>query len=286
MRHSEISGDIPNIIENEEGLYEGNLIIYFRALFFQARNLNNPYHNFRHMLHVLWLCHKACRYYRDRLTPRQMRILLIAALFHDFDHTGCPHPEEEDPDGINIAIAISGLRRHILTNEREILPAIEVLVEATHSPYKISGDKLDLLGQIIRDADLAQALSPVWIQQVVIGLAQEWRVKPLQVLSAQKTFVASLAFNTEWAREVFPQKLVDAKLEEAEALLRLLEASPGDPAEPTRGAVRRSRSAAGPPHKIRAKLFCWQQKRPRAIGPPRRYWQAASRRLCRTLLKG
>jgi hypothetical protein len=34
------------------------------------------------------------------------------------------------------------------------------LIEATHYPYKIGSDKLDLLGQIIRDADLAQALSP------------------------------------------------------------------------------------------------------------------------------
>lgn len=226
MRHSEISGDIPKIIENEEGLYEGNLIVYFRTLFFHARNLNNPYHNFRHMTHVLWLCHKACRYYSDRLARREMRTLLIAALFHDFDHPGRPHPAEEDPDGINIAIAISGLRRHIAPEDRALLPAIEALVEATHYPYKTGGDKLDLLGQIIRDADLAQALSPVWIQQVVIGLAREWRAKPLEVLRTQKTFLGTLAFNTEWARQLFPRELVESKIQEAQDLLRLLEAEP------------------------------------------------------------
>ena len=69
--------------------------------------------NFRHTLHVLWLCQKACRYYQKTLTPRQMRNLLIAALFHDFDHPGHPHPGEQDPDRINIRIAIAGLRRHI-----------------------------------------------------------------------------------------------------------------------------------------------------------------------------
>jgi hypothetical protein len=226
MAKPAVSGDIPKIIGNEEGLYEGELTLYFRVLFFKAANLNNPYHNLRHMSHVLWLCYNACRYYRDQLTPRQMRILLVAALFHDFDHPGHPHPGEADPDRINIAIAIAGLRRYIMPEDRALLPAIEELVEATHYPYKIDSDKLDLLGKIIRDADLAQALSPVWIQQVVIGLAREWKVKPLEVLRAQRNFLGTLSFNTEWARRLFPRELVEAKIEEAEELLRLLEAEP------------------------------------------------------------
>jgi hypothetical protein len=58
MLVSEVRGDLPKIIGNEEQLYEGELTFYFRTLFFRSRNLHNPYHNFRHMLHVLWLCHK------------------------------------------------------------------------------------------------------------------------------------------------------------------------------------------------------------------------------------
>jgi len=222
----DVSGDIPEIIGNEGGLYEGNLNLYFRVLFFKAHNLNNPYHNFRHMLHVLWLCYKACRYYRDKLTPRQMRILLIGALFHDFDHPGHPHPGEEDPDRINIEIAIAGLRRYIAPNDRPLLPQIEAVIEATHYPYKIGGNELDLLGKIIRDADVAQGLSPVWIQQIVIGLAQEWEMKPLEVLRKQASFLAALPFNTRWARELFPQQLIDTKIDEAARLLRLLETEP------------------------------------------------------------
>ena len=226
MPVSKVTGDLPRIIANEERLYEGELTLYFRILFFKSRNLHNPYHNFRHMLHVLWLCHKACRYYRNKLTPRQMRDLLIAALFHDFDHPGHPHPGEDDPDRINILIAIAGLRRHIMPADRPFLPEIETLIEATHYPYKIGSDKLDLLGQIIRDADLAEALSPAWIQQVVIGLAQEWEVQPLDVLRAQGAFLAGLPFHTRWARQLFPRELIQAKAEEAEQLLRLLETAP------------------------------------------------------------
>src|ERR1700724_4580418 len=124
-----------------------------------------------------------------------MRTLLIAALFHDFDHTGRPHRGDEDPDGINIEITISGLRRYLASDDRALMPEIEALIEATHFPYRVDSQKLDLLGKIIRDADLAQALSPVWIQQVVIGLAREAGVNPLAMLEAQSSFLATLRFN-------------------------------------------------------------------------------------------
>ena len=45
MLASEITGDLPEIIGNEENLYEGNLILYFRILFYNSNNLKNPYHN-------------------------------------------------------------------------------------------------------------------------------------------------------------------------------------------------------------------------------------------------
>jgi len=230
MLVSDVTGDLPKIIGNGERLYEGDLTLYFRILFFRSRNLNNPYHNFRHTLHVLWLCHKACRYYQNELTPRQMRNLLISALFHDFDHPGHPHPGESDPDRINIQIAIAGLRRYIMPTDRAFLPAIEALIEATQFPYKIGSDKLDLLGRIIRDADLAQALSPVWIQQVLIGLAEEREVLPIEVLREQTLFLAALSFHTCWARQLFPRETIQAKIEEAEELLRLVQTEPANTA--------------------------------------------------------
>jgi hypothetical protein len=225
MLPSETTGDLPELIGNEEGLYEGNLTRYFRVVFFKASNLNNPYHNFRHTLHVVWLCHKACRYYRKELTPRQMRNLLVAALFHDFDHPGHPHPNEEDPDRVNISIAVAGLQRHIEPADREFLPQIQALIEATHFPYK-AGRTIDLPEEIIRDADMAQALNPVWIQQVVLGLAQEAGIAPLDILRMQPTFLGALTFNTQWARELFPQEGVEAKIDEARTLLRLLDGEP------------------------------------------------------------
>jgi hypothetical protein len=220
--HLKITGDIPKIIANEQRVYDGDLTAYFKVLFFKARNLNNPYHNLRHMLHVTWLCHKAAEFYRDQLSPRQGRNLLIAALFHDFDHSGHCHPGHY-PDRLNIEIAIAALRRHVLAADQEALSEIEALIRATEFPYQCPGRSLDLAGKIIRDADLAQALDSAWIQQVVIGLAEEAEIAPLDMLRAQRSFLGALHFNTDWARQLFPPHLVAAKIEEAEALTRLLD---------------------------------------------------------------
>jgi hypothetical protein len=79
---------------------------------------------------------------------------------------------------LNIEVAIAALRRHILPEDRDALPEIEALIRATAFPYKDAGSSLGLAGQILRDADLSQALNPSWIQQVVFGLAEEGELYP------------------------------------------------------------------------------------------------------------
>jgi hypothetical protein len=219
--HPEVTGDIPQIIANQEGVYEGDLVDYFRILFFGAQNLNNPYHNLRHILNVTWLCHKAAKFYSGEIDPRTARSLLIAAVFHDFDHPG--HSGPQYPDRRNIDVAIAALRRYVLPTDREALPAIEAIIRATEFPFRTSASSLDLAAKIIRDADLAQALSPAWIQQIVIGLAQEAGLAPLEMLRSQRSFLGALRFNTEWARNEFPPDLIAAKIEEVEALVQLLD---------------------------------------------------------------
>src|SRR5437899_12891226 len=92
MSEVEVRGILPQIVRNDQDLYEGDLSHYLKVIFNHAINLNNPYHNFRHMFHVLWLCHEACKFYADGLTKRDKRNLLIAAVFHDFDHLGNSSP--------------------------------------------------------------------------------------------------------------------------------------------------------------------------------------------------
>ena len=213
----ETRGSIPEIIRNDDRLYEGDLVHYRRVVCKHARNLHHPYHNLRHMLHVLWLCYQACMFYEDTLSRRQMRNLLIAALFHDFDHSGLL-----GDDDLNIEKALRALRKHILPEDRESVDEIADILKATEFPYKVSSDSLGLAAKIIRDADMSQALSVAWIQQVILGLAAEWRKTALDILQMQGPFMSNLRFLTEWGQKMFPQKVIDAKIEEARELLELL----------------------------------------------------------------
>lgn len=221
MTSSTATGSIPSIVKNNDGVYEGDLKAYFRILWKHAQNLNNPYHNFRHICHVLFLCHQACVHYSDELTLRKRRILLIAAIFHDFDHTGVA-----GPDRVNIEAALLALKRHILPEDAEHYGEIERLIQATEYPYSIETKNLSLSGKIIRDADMGQAFSVAWIQQVIFGLAAEWGRTPLEVVAMQGPFHEKLRFSTAWGREMFPDSVVKAKIEEAKGLLELLADEP------------------------------------------------------------
>ncbi len=217
----EIQGNIPEIVRNDGSVYEGNLTYYFQAVFDNARNLNNPYHNFRHMCHALWLCYQACLCYRMVLSKREMRNLLIAALFHDFNHTGKPGSDE-----INIAKAIAGLEKHLALEDKEYRDDIGYLITLSEYPYKIPSGEVSLLVQILRDADISQALSVAWIQQVVFGLSMEWGKSPLEVLEMQGEFHKNLKFYTEWAKQMFPPWVIKKKIAEAKDLVDLLTCEP------------------------------------------------------------
>jgi hypothetical protein len=221
-----ILGGLPAIIRNDHGIYLGDLVAYFRAVFKKAQNLNHPYHNFRHMFHVVWLAYQACSFYRGQLTTRERRNLLIAAMFHDFDHSGIM-----GDDDLNIARAIRCLEKYIMPGDVEYKTQIYDLIRATEYPYRVTISQVSLSGWILRDADLSQVFSVAWIQQVVFGLAREWSRPPLEILSMQSGFIDKLKYHTEWARATFSPDDLEAKAREARELLVLLEPLQGEPAK-------------------------------------------------------
>jgi hypothetical protein len=210
-------GSLTSIIQNEENLYDGDLAHYLRSVFFSARNLYNPYHNFRHIFHVLWLCHDACLHYKHNLSKRQIRNLFIAALFHDFDHTG-----RLGNDDINIELAIRGLKKWIAPEDADHLDQIIELIKATQYPYVVPEEALELPGQILRDADMSQCFSVAWIQQVVFGLSEEWNMPPIELFRKQIPFLRALKFHTGWAKEKFGPD-IDGKINEVSEFLNILD---------------------------------------------------------------
>jgi hypothetical protein len=214
-----IKGGIPEAVKNTENLYEGNLKHYFKTVFFQARNVNNGYHNFRHMMHVFWLCYLACIYYRSELSPRRMRNLLIAAMFHDFNHSG-----KKEPDRKQIQRATDSFLMNVLEEDNESIADILTFIRLSEYPYQLPSvsSMIELEVQILRDADLSQALNVAWIQQVIFGLAEEWGKEPIEILETQEKFLSDLKFSTDWARRMFRPLDVQQKIQEAKELLDIL----------------------------------------------------------------
>lgn len=223
---SQVVGNLPAIIENDEGLYEGDLAYYYYIVDARAKNLWHPYHNFRHMFHVMFACYLACQFYRDVLSRREIRNLLIAALFHDFDHSGMM-----GHDDLNIERALRGLKAHILPKDLPFFDAIAALMRGTEFPYRVPVEQLDLCGKILRDADMSQAFSVAWIQQVIYGLAAEWKMRPIDVLKQQEPFLRKVSFLTEWGRRQFSACEIEAKIREAQRLIELYERGEAEAAQ-------------------------------------------------------
>lgn len=213
-----ITGMIAEIIKNPFDFYEGNLIHYARFIFYKSQSLENPYHNFRHLFHLLFLCYQACQFYKGTLTLRECRNMLIAALFHDFDHSGM-----FGQDDLNIERAIRGLRSAVLPEDKAFIDDIALLISYTEFPYTKEPEASNLCAQIMRDADMMQAMSSAWIQQVVFGLAREWGKTPIDVLRGQIGFLQNLKMHTTWGKKLCSAETINQKIQEVVELLEIFD---------------------------------------------------------------
>ncbi len=212
-------GNITGIINNKDGLYEGNLRHYFRIVW-RARNRRNPFHNLRHMLHVFMLCANAALFYKVAGMPlslRDVRNMFIAALMHDYNHPG-----RIGNDDLNLQFAIRGLERYILPEDKPYFDKIKQMMLGTQHPYVIPASKLDTCGLILRDADICQVMSTAWLQQVICGLAAEMDFSEIEILKMQRSFLEGIQLNTFWAKSMFKDQ-IPAKIEEAEEFIAILE---------------------------------------------------------------
>lgn len=208
---------LPDVLLNREGLYEGDLCHYFRIA--EANpSRTNGYHGLRHPYHVLYLCHLAALFYRDRLTKLEVRILFIAALMHDYGHLG----GKAQSDRQNIERAIMALRKNYLPVDHPYLADIEDAIWSTEYPHKGAGP-VSLSHEIMQDADLCQAFDTAWYTITIHGLGGELGLTSLQMLERQPAFIKSIKFKTEWAESLFPPAVRAAKIAEAQDFITCYE---------------------------------------------------------------
>lgn len=163
---------------------------------------NLPYHNLNHLLTVLKNVDSAYEYYKNTnlsLTEKDYKELLLAALFHDVNHTG-----GKDTDDINVGLAIKSLREFWFNFiDEKVDTDIDInevcsIISTTEYPYTLDSNELTQKQKILRDADLLQSVEPNWIQQVIMGLCQEMNIPVEDMIKGQREFLSSIEFNTAW----------------------------------------------------------------------------------------
>jgi len=204
--------NLADIIENVHGRYVGDLKHYYK-LVINAPNVFAPYHNTRHMLHVLWESYDGG--INMGLDLHDMRVLLVSAIMHDYDHLG--HKTE---DLKNIQRAISGLRENIHPIDLDKIHLIENTIRATEFPYTIPSEELNLIGKILRDADQSQTFSVAWIQAIRFGLSKELEITPKKMMEMQIPYLQSLKFHTSWGERKFGP-MIQSRISDVERLLKL-----------------------------------------------------------------
>jgi len=157
-----------------------------------------PYHNFNHMLTVVKNCYQALDFMK-MLEDDKVEALLMAALFHDFNHS-----MGRRDDAFNVEQAIVGLGTFL--SEYQIVHLdfefMKEIIYATQYPYVIKVDDLNIYQSIIRDADLCQILEYDWIKQMVLGLSEEMHYPVNQLMIGQRVFLDNIKFITPYGEFV------------------------------------------------------------------------------------
>jgi len=180
-------------------------ILYNAKVYILENNLvENDYHNNEHMVNVFNNAMILFNHYKDEceLTPYNKLCLGLAALFHDFNHSGGKLKDSE-----NIELALVSLKEFLdtiteftkFTNKSDLYSQIENIIIATEFPH-LDID-LDILQKIIRDADTMGGIIDGW-KSVVANLASEYNKSLEEFIPTQIKFLDTVKFNTDYCNEL------------------------------------------------------------------------------------
>lgn len=147
-------------------------------------SLTNPYHNANHIFAMMY--HICCIYeksqndnYEFKLDNEGLYILLISAIFHDFNHSAGRYD-----DNTNVNIAIDVMKNYIdkeyindITSGNKMKEIIEDNINATCYPYTIEDKDLNLYQRILRECDILVSFSSDYFTQCACGLKDEMRIQ-------------------------------------------------------------------------------------------------------------
>lgn len=164
--------------------------------------IDRPYHNTMHMITVAHNCAKLSimEHNVDR------RVVLAAALFHDFDHTG-----GHSGDWANIERAVAGFTQFVIDwpgtlDDVEIVKVIDC-IRCTVFPFVIEPVTPDQ--KVLRDADLLQSVDLNFERILLDGLRAEMEIARghsitrAQMAAGQMVFMEKLVLYTQSGKALF-----------------------------------------------------------------------------------
>lgn len=170
---------------------------------------HNAYHNVDHCIRVALRFVELMSASGWRL-KHDITCGMIAALFHDFGHTG------KGPDINNIEIAVKGMydaqpvrdyfgrSLHIASVEKAIR-----CTEFRDMDFPI--EPTSILECCLRDADLMESMEPHCIQYVMHDLCEEMGVDVIKAIPLQIDFLKNAVMHTQ-AGEYIWQRTLDARI--------------------------------------------------------------------------
>lgn len=181
-----------------------------------SQSIFKPYHNLNHNITVTVFSNYIG--VREGLPKKEMVELLLAAIFHDFNHSG-----GEKKDTENIKAAKKGVKDFLKETGISDIDIDNVfnIIDATEYPYVIPNDKLSTQQKIIRDADLCQLFENQRLQMNYLGLGKESNTDMGTQIKNQDKFISTIKFNTKAAKDLFSknQRVIKEELNYLKSIL-------------------------------------------------------------------
>lgn len=189
--------------------------LYIKAInFINLTNPSNhlPYHGIDHLFSVFE--HTKLVLENDSTVKGLLKDtdLLIAALFHDYDHSG-----GKATDDVNINNAIQGVSIFHTANPEFDLNNVIYLIRCTQYPYVVSDEELTTEAKLLRDSDMCYLLQDLSIVKLYSGLRAEFGNSLDDFLNNQYKFISNLKFEIDYNIKMW-EILKDKRLKELQLL--------------------------------------------------------------------
>lgn len=163
-----------------------------------------PYHNNQHLMNMIRMSADIAAILEANYEYHvDFKVMLLAAMFHDFDHSGGVLP-----DSSNIQRAVAGW--HVwaenVNYSNSMRVSVERAIRCTQYPFVIEPSTKEQ--RILRDADLMSSLEPLGVPMLMHGLRAELAIagRPMtlqEFADGQLSFIDSIGFFTPAADSLY-----------------------------------------------------------------------------------